>query len=389
MRPHDEDLTPDEIAELGALLVAERPRPSEPFAAELDARVAARFERPARSHAWLGVLRRPFLPAAAATLAVGLLAVVLALDAGRESPLRTEAPDSAVSTPASGGGGGREPALQDDDEAGSVRQGGELAGDRAAPESQVLDGGGRAFRRLAPQAANSAGGLSPARKVERSASLELGAPADRVQDVAQDVLGTVARFEGIVDRSSVADGPDGAGAQFALRIPAGRLQDALAALSRLPDAHVIARSDEAVDVNQAYVSIRRRLANARAERAGIVNALKVADTEDEILDLQYRLDVVERTIAQTERAQRGLDRRIDYSVVTVSVRTDEDAGDDDGTLTIGRAFDDAGRVLEVAAAVVVIAAAALVPLAVLLAFAWPLTRGLQRRRREQALDAAA
>jgi len=45
-------------------------------------------------------------------------------------------------------------------------------------------------------------------------------------------------------------------------------------------------------------------------------------------------------------------------------------------------------VLEVAAAVVVIAAAALVPLLALAALAWPLTRALARRRREQALDAA-
>ncbi len=187
----------------------------------------------------------------------------------------------------------------------------------------------------------------------------------------------------------MASGTDGGGAQFALRIPSARLSQALAALSRLPDAHVLARSDDQVDVNQAYVSIRRRLANARAEREGVVRALAAADSEDETLRLRYRLDVLEQTIAQAERAQRGLDRRIDYSTVAVSVRTDDRTdGGAGGPFTVGRAFHDAGRVLEVAAGVAVITAAALLPLALLLACLWPLARTLRRRQREQALDAA-
>jgi hypothetical protein len=384
MRPHDEDLTPEEIEELGTLLVAERPRPSQAFAARLDARAADRFARPARAHAWAEILRRPFLPAAAVTLAVGLMAVVIALDVGSDTRLPSGAGDGVVSQP-SVGGDGREPALGRADDVGDA------GGGSAVPEADVA--GDRAARREG----NGASALAPTfgslqsggRKVERSANLELGAPTDRVDDVAQAILAAVARFDGIVDKSSVADSRDGSAAQFALRIPSGQLQAALAALSRLPDAHVISRSDDAVDVNQVYVSLRRRLENARAERAGIVNALRLADTEDEILRLQDRLRVVERTIALTERAQRGLDRRIDFSTVMVSVRTDEEIEDDAGTLTIGRAFDDAGRVLEVAAAVVVIAAAALVPLALLVALGWPIARTLQRRRREQALDAAA
>jgi len=396
MRPHDEDLSPDEIAEIGALLTAERPRPSEAFAAELDQRVAGRFARPAtRSRAWLAWLHRPFVPVAAATLAVGLLAVVIALDTGGGERLAAPTADEPVATaPGPSAGGGAEPAA-----ARAFKYDPGSAADRQLPPEArrlsdsraglpALRGEARAlspratFRHLAPSAATGS-----TRKVERSANLELGAPADRVQDVAQEVLGTVARFDGIVDRSSVSEGRRGAAAQFALRIPSDRLQDALAALSDLPDAHVIARSDESVDVNQAFVSIRRRLVNLRAQREGIVNALRAADTESEVLELRYRLDAVERAIAYTERAQRGLDRRIAYSVVTVSVRADGD-GDDEGGLTIGRAFDDAGRVLEVALAVVVIAAAALVPLAVVLALAWPVARGLRRRRREQALDAA-
>jgi Domain of unknown function (DUF4349) len=378
MTPHDEhreDLTPEEISELGALLVAERPRPREAFAAQLDARVAARFARarpsadaPARARRWTDALRHSFLLPAAATAAVALVALVVVLGGGGTD--RGQSPDGgALSAPSQSAPevAAEAPSLQRDAAADSLAAGGE-----SAPAGADADKAARG------------------RKVERSATLELGAPAEQIDDVAQDVLGVVARFDGIVDQSNVSSSADGGEAHFALRIPAAELQATLAALSRLPDAQVLARTDDAVDINQAYVSVRRQLANARAERAGVVRALRAADTEAETLRLRARLDELERTIALAERAQRALDRRVGYSRVTVDVRADERARDDgaSGPFTIGSAFHDGLRVLEVAAGVLVIAAAALLPLALLLACAWPLARALARRRREQALDAA-
>jgi hypothetical protein len=61
-------------------------------------------------------------------------------------------------------------------------------------------------------------------------------------------------------------------------------------------------------------------------------------------------------------------------------------GDGGGGFTPAPALHDAGRLLAVTGGVVVIAAAALVPLAVVLALAWPAARVLRRRRRDQALD---
>ncbi|HEV7772142.1 MAG TPA: DUF4349 domain-containing protein [Conexibacter sp.] len=379
-----DDPTPEEIAELGALLVAERPQPSPTFAAELDACVAARFATPRRGGAdpraraakrprrWQALLHRPFLPAAATALAVGLVALVVALGSGGDTQrLPTGVP--ALSGDAAKG------------TSGAVQE-------QAAPERAAADEAAPA-----PQAGSltdAAAGRDAARKIERTASIELGTDADRVDDVAQSVLGVVARYDAIVDQSSVQSGAAGGQAQFELRIPAARLQPALAALSHLPDAHVLARTDDTVDVNQAYVSVRRRLANARAERAGVVRALANADAEDETLRLRARLDALEHTIAQAERAQRALDRRVDYSRVSVAVHSDAGGGaipgaaTDDGSFTLGDAARDALRVLEVAAGVVVIAAAALLPAALLAALAWPLAVVARRRRREHTLDTA-
>jgi hypothetical protein len=323
---------------------------------------------------WPALLRRrPFLPAAAATLAVGLVALVVALSAGGGTRLADGGSATSSGELARGGSGDAAP--------------GKALSEQAAPDTAAALPERDALAPAAPGAdAPSAG-----RKVERAASIELGADADRVDDVAQGVLGVVAHFDAIVDQSSVQSGTTGGEARFELRIPAARLQPALAALSRLPDAHVLSRTDDAVDVNQAYVSVRRRLANARAERAGVVRALSNADDEHETLRLRARLDALERTIATAERAQRSLDRRVDYARVAVAIRGDADGGSvgvGDGSFTLGAAAHDALRVLEVAAGVVVIAAAALVPLALLAALAWPLARAASRRRREHALDAA-
>jgi hypothetical protein len=356
--------------ELSTLLLAERLRPREGFAAELDARVAARFaELPRRGSApsragaarWSALLHRPFLPAAATALAVGLVAVVVALSGGDGTRL---------------GGGATVPERKATQDSGAA-----LAQPQAAEDSAA---------RRAAEPAPAGSSFGSARKVERAAVLELGADPDRVDDVAQGVLGVVARFDAIVDQSTVQTNTGDGEARFELRVPANRLQPALAALSRLPDAHVLSRTDDTRDVNQAYVSIRRALVNARAERAGVIRALANADTEDETLRLRARLDELERTITNLERGQRALDRRVDYSRLSVGIHGGEADGvvlPDNGSFGIADAAHDALRVLEVAAGVVVIAAAALVPVALLVVLAWPLGRGVRRRRREKALDA--
>ncbi|MDR9369580.1 DUF4349 domain-containing protein, partial [Conexibacter sp. JD483] len=254
----------------------------------------------------------------------------------------------------------------------------------AAPDADAA-AGAAAPDRAAPPADATAG-----RKVEQSSTVELGAPADKVDDVAQGVLGVVDRAGGIVDESTVATRTGGGEARFQLRIPAARLQAALGQLSRLPDAQVLSRTDDTLDVNQTYVSVARKLDGAEAERRGLLSALAKTSDADEIDRLKGRLGSVEQQIAALQRSQRALDRRVDYSRVDLTVRATADDGSGGGgaSFTPGSALGDAGRVLAVTAGVIVIAAAALVPVALLALLAWPLARASRRRRREQALDGA-
>lgn len=399
-----------DLARLATLLVAERERPAADFRTALDAQVAGRFatagttepagasgrersgrrERPARR-------RRPLIPAFAATAAVALVALLVAVTAFDRGPQR---PDEIASSGAATAAPQREP--ESDALGGAPSEVAPQTG-TAAPGSGSFAAGvtGDALKRSSPLTRSSAPPASPgpgatnpaARKVERSATVELGAPADRVADVAQGVLGVVARNDGIVDRSSVATRSDGGEATFRLRIPAERLQAALAQLSRLPDAHVLSRTDDAVDVNRVYVSTRRALATAEAQRSGLLNALRAATDQTESDRLTLRLGELDARIAGLERDQRALDRRVDYSVVDLTVRGEADgvagAGDEDGGgLTPAGALDDAGRVLAVSAAVAVIAAAALVPLSLVALALLLIVRTTRRWRREQALDGA-
>ena len=95
--------------------------------------------------------------------------------------------------------------------------------------------------------------------------------------MADDAIRVTDRHGGFVLSSSVAAGEGAdAGANLDLRIPSTRLQPALADLSEL--AHVRARTQETSDITAAFRSPRRRLADAFAERRGLLRQLARAVT---------------------------------------------------------------------------------------------------------------
>ena len=80
------------------------------------------------------------------------------------------------------------------------------------------------------------GGFAPGRsdrKIERSVSLELATPADRMERLGEQVTAVTNRYGGFVLSSSLSTGEDNAGGEFDLRIPAARLR-ARAARPRRP-----------------------------------------------------------------------------------------------------------------------------------------------------------
>jgi hypothetical protein len=340
---------------------ATAPEPRPDFAARLERRVEAGFEaaKPPREP------RRLSLRGPAVVLAcTAALAVVVGLAASVDTGTDEEEGGSA----AGGSAELAEPAPE---------RGGGASNESAAPDRD------RSPVTLAPGPATEQSGGARRRVVEQHAALELETAADEFADVTAGVLRVADDTGSIVQRSTV-DERDGRGfAQYDLRIPASRLDEAMADLSRL--GHVTSRRASTQDITAPYVSAANRLEDARAERRALLKALERADTEAEADALRQQIRLARDRIVIAERDVRALQRRADRARVSVTVQSTGRRSA--GAWTPGDAVDDAGRILEVAAGVVVVTAAALAPFALLGLLAALARRAVRRRRREAALGA--
>lgn len=350
------------------------PRPTPAFLAELDARVREGFPprddappvRAPRRH------RRLLLGAGGIAVA-GVLAVAVVGVVGQ---------NRATTSSTSGGDAVMEavpPATPEQQE-------------RAAAESAA----GADTSAAAPKASAAPSTELPGRtqrEVERSATLDLTVPEDEVQKTADEVVRATDRVGGIVQSSSINVGKATAGqAQFDLRVPSDRLDEALTAYSKL--GSVADRTQDAQDITNVVISAEDRLADARAARRALLRALGRADTEREVASIRARLRLTRQDIARQEAALRAARARADRATIAVTI-TGSDNGtagpggaDDDGSWSLGDALRDAGRLLEVAAGALVVGAAAALPLLILGFGALLGARAMARRRRERGLDAA-
>jgi hypothetical protein len=331
---------PSPFTQLVADVRATRPVMTDAFAARLDARVdEARKAPPRRS--WLA-----WSPAVGALAAI-VVAVVLV-----------------------GGNGSTSHGPTTIDARG--------AGKSAAPQAA----GGSASSELAAPAPAPA---PAARRVERNSALALSTSRSDVQSVADDVIATTQRFGGIVDSSQISSSDAEASAVFALRIPTRRLDDAIAALSKL--AHVASLSQGSTDITGSFASAADRLRDARAERRALLKALARATTTQAVDALKARLRDNRSQISATKGELNSLRRRANLARVDVAVEGNGHKGSSvGGSWTPGDAAGDALRVLEVSAGVLLIGLAGAVPLALLGGAAALAARSSRRRRRESALD---
>jgi hypothetical protein len=343
-----------ELAELAVLLAAERPQPRAPFASSLDERVDARFvtrrhaTRPRRrSSAWL------WGGGMASALAASI-AVVVVLSSGGTSRLPHR--ESSVGTTAAG------PAVR------STASGATIDGNQSSP---------------APAPAPPANG----RQIIQSAQLALTTPANRIDEVAQQVFDVVGRENGIVNSSNVTAGSSGY-AEFQLSVPSSALPVTMSALSNLRYAAVSSRTDTTQDVNGEYVADKRKLADDRALRTSLLKQLANATTQERVSSLKAQIRDAEASISSDEATLRGLQRRVNSSQITVTINSGAVPVTGGAGFTIGKAAHDAAHVLTVAAGVALIVLAVLVPLALLAGLGWWIGSAVRRRRREQALDLA-
>jgi hypothetical protein len=374
--PHRDEVTDPLEAELAPLLAAEKPVPRAEFVRELDARVAARFPRRKQRRRLAAAVWRPQFAVAGGAVAAAVIAIVVIAGSGGGDKPSVAALDNTrsgkLAAPGAAGNGS------------ATAQGGSgTARSEATPSGSA----GAATSSAAP-APNALPPAPGARRVEQTTDLILAVRRARMQDAAQRVFGIVTAAGGVVQSSNVASG-QGAGASFDLRIPVSRVTRTVGQLARL--GHIRSETNSTLDVTKTYTSLTGRLADANAERRGLLRQLAKAVTQNQTDSIKARLRLVEARINSTQRSLRGLRLRTNYARVSLELvpQNGGAAPAHHGShLTPGRALHDAGRVLAVAGAVALLALIVALPVAALAFVGWLVARPAVRRRREHALDIA-
>lgn len=327
---------------------ATAPVPDDDFLARLDARVESGFARPRkqrrRSVPWL-------LQPAGGLVVVILLSVLVGF---------------GTLAAVLGGGG------SDDSSSSS---GSVVKPQMLAPETRAEDSSGGS----SSGASGATAAPGERRVVERRTSLDLRTPEDDFSDTTAGVLDVADRTGTIVQSSEVSQREGHGYATYDLRVPSSRLDEALAALSRL--GSVRNREASSQDITGAAVSARDRLQDARDRRAALLRALAAADGDRERAAIERRLRSTRRAIASAEASLRRVRARADRAQVAVTV---ESTGEQ-GAWTPADALDDAGRILQVVAGVALVAGAVLLPFGLVLAALLGAFRLTKRRRREAVL----
>jgi hypothetical protein len=374
-----------ELAELALLLTHDRPTPEPAFAHTLDERVrgrfgqAARLDRPAPAH------RRGWLTFGGTSVALAAIVALLVfvapgLHGAGTSSSSSSAASSALATESAGSSSS---SAGSSSSSGAGSSAAHSPGSAAASSSSSLGSLSRS-----PQPATNG------RKTVQSAQLNLVTTPNHVDDVAQEAFDVIGQQNGIVNRSTITQtgGADG-NAFIQLSVPSSSLAQVMSKLSLLPNADVVSRTDNSQDVNNAFNTATRRLADARALHTSLLKQLAAAVTTEQVDSLHAQIRDNERAIGADEAGLARLNHRISFSAIslTINARTQPTGGgghSSGGGFTLRKAAHDAGRVLVVVAGVALIALAVLIPVGLVVAFAWWIGALATHRRRERALDLA-
>ena len=374
-----------ELAEIALLLASDRLTMPAAFADSMDQRVAVRFApdaapvtRPPRRR-WF---TKGFWEASGAMVAGVALIVGLVIAIGG---------NNGSSNSSSFAGGVAASSRASSSAASAPPTAAAAPAERASAQGSTASQSSSASQ-SAPSAAPALQPPTTGRKVVQSAQLQLGAPANRIDDVAQQVYDVIGGLGGIVQSSTVTQtGRTDGYANFSLSVPSGSLGQAMSRLSSLNYATVLSRTDASQDITDQYGAAQRALADARALRTSLLKQLASATTTEQINSLNAQIHDAEASISSDQATLNRLNHSVNFSQLSVQVQarsTPAPVSHGDGGFGIGQAAHDAGRVLTVAAGVALIALAALTPVALVAALFWWVGTTLRRRRREQALDSA-
>ena len=169
------------------------------------------------------------------------------------------------------------------------------AGEPAAPEFQnVLD-----------------------RKIIQSTSIDV--EVTEVGRNFQDIIRIAQTAGGFVASSSFSNVEDEQIADLTIRVPADRYQDVLSQIRGMGE--VAQEGSEANDITEEFTDLQARLRTLEATELRYLELLGQADTIDDILLVQDRLDGVRGQIEQVQGRVNLLNELTDLATITVHLRS--------------------------------------------------------------------
>jgi hypothetical protein len=317
------------------------------------------------------VATRPQLAAlgVAASLLIALIVVVSTGGSGGSTPAGV--PETSAG-PSAGEGRGSANSAPDSAAQGPSAKSGAPSSAAVVPAPAPVQPGG------------FVGGLG--RKVERSASLVLAPPKDKLSEVGDQVIAVTDRYRGFVMQSSVTNAAGrGSSGSFDLRIPARNLRLALRDLSALAD--VKARTENALDVTASFANARTRLQELTANRRGLLRRLAAAPTDRAAGAIRAQLRIVNAQIQAQTNKLTELRRSTDYASVSVTLEPrSAKSGGTGGGSGIGKGLGDLRDSLVASANIALRVLGIALPIALVVALLWAAGGWFSRRRREAALS---
>ncbi len=160
------------------------------------------------------------------------------------------------------------------------------------------------------------------RKLVRNSSIDLVAknPADTAEKIRQ-----LAESLGGFLVKSTTNGAAGAPfASIAIRVPAGRFEEARAEIRKM-GLRVEAERVEAQDVTKEYVDMEARLRNLRVEETQYLSIMKRASTVKDTLEVSEKLSRVRGQIEQQQAEFAALSKQVETVAIAVSLHSEADA----------------------------------------------------------------
>jgi hypothetical protein len=155
------------------------------------------------------------------------------------------------------------------------------------------------------------------RQVIRTGSIELAVRDTR--ETIQEIRDIVAQAEGMISYSYVYEMRENQyGANLTLRIPSPRFDPIMSRLEELGKSTNVQTGLD--DVTMQYVDLESRLNNQQAQEARLVEILEMAETVEEVLEVEKELFRVRGEIESMTAQFNQLSDQISYSTIEVSLR---------------------------------------------------------------------